>query len=205
MSFEAVSARGAEELRAARAAGLGLVMAIGLFSAAVNLLMLTGPVFMLQVYDRVLASRSVETLAALFLLVAFLYLLMGVLDWSRNRVMTRVAARFQQRIEGRVFAAALREGAVRQEAEAATGGLRDLDAVGRFLASPVLMALFDLPWAPLFLAVIFVFHPLLGAVALGGGVILVAAMVATRRLTRAPLQNAALSAAQAPRMALYAR
>lgn len=201
MSFEAVSARGAEELRKARAAGLGLVLAIGLFSAAVNLLMLTGPVFMLQVYDRVLASRSVETLAALFLLVAFLYLLMGVLDWSRNRVMTRVAARFQQRIEGRVFAAALREGAVRQEAEAATGGLRDLDAVGRFLASPVLMALFDLPWAPLFLAVIFVFHPLLGAVALGGGVILVAAMVATRRLTRAPLQNAALSAAQAQRMA----
>lgn len=201
MSIEAGFARGAEELRRARATGPGLLLVIGLFSASVNLLMLTGPVFMLQVYDRVLASRSVETLAALFLLVVFLYLLMGVLDWSRNRVMTRVAARFQQRIEGRVFAAALREGALQRGSEAATGGLRDLDAVNRFLASPVLMALFDLPWAPLFLTVIFLFHPLLGAVALVGGLVLVLAMVVTRRLTCEPLQNAALSAAQAQRMA----
>ncbi|MFN3526246.1 MAG: type I secretion system permease/ATPase [Paracoccus sp. (in: a-proteobacteria)] len=202
MAIDADSQRGAEELRRARQSGLGLLVAVGVFSAVVNLLMLTGPIFMLQVYDRVLASRSVETLTALFLLVAFLYLLMAATDLSRNRVMSRMAARFQDRMQGRVFTAALRDGAIRSgDSAAAAGGLRDLDAVGRFLASPVMMAVFDLPWAPLFLAAIFIFHPLLGAVAVVGGLILIAATIATRWLTRAPLQNAALAGAQAQRMA----
>lgn len=201
MTIDAADQRGAAELRRARQAGLGLLLAVGVFSAVVNLLMLTGPIFMLQVYDRVLASRSVETLTALFLLVAFLYLLMGALDLSRNRVMGRIAARFQDRMQGRVFAASLREGAVQGPDSPAAGGVRDLDAVARFLASPVMMAVFDLPWAPLFLAAIFMFHPLLGAVALAGGLVLVATTVMTRRLTRAPLQNAAQAGAQAQRMA----
>lgn len=202
MAHDAETSRGAEELRRARQSGLGLLVAVAAFSAVVNLLMLTGPMFMLQVYDRVLASRSVETLTALFLLVAFLYLLMAVTDLSRNRVMSRMAARFQDRMQGRVFTAALRDGAIRSgDSAAAAGGLRDLDAVGRFLASPVMMAVFDLPWAPLFLAAIFIFHPLLGVVAVVGGLILIAATIATRWLTRAPLQNAALAGAQAQRMA----
>ena len=103
---------GQKELRAARSAGWHLLLSVAAFSAAVNLLNLVGPLFMMQVYDRVLASRSVETLTALFLLVVFLFLLMGLLDLARNRVMARVAARFQERMEGRVFTAALQDGGV---------------------------------------------------------------------------------------------
>ena len=100
---------GRNELLQARGNAWHLYAFVGVFSFAVNLLMLTGPLFMMQVYDRVLASRSVETLTALFLLVVFLFLLMGLLDLARNRVMARVAARFQERMEGRVFTAALQD------------------------------------------------------------------------------------------------
>jgi len=100
--------QGRAEIDAVRRASRSARMSAGLFSAFVNLLMLTGPLFMLQVYDRVLGSRTVETLTALFLLVCFLFLVMGVLDWSRGRVMARVGAGLQQRLEARVFEAALR-------------------------------------------------------------------------------------------------
>ncbi len=79
----------------ARRQGNKLLIAVGLFSAFVNILMLTGPLFMLQVYDRVLSSRSYETLTALFILVVLLYSFMGCLDYARGRVMARFGARFQ--------------------------------------------------------------------------------------------------------------
>lgn len=193
---------GKKELRKARAAGTPLFIAVALFSAVVNLLMLTGPLFMLQVYDRVLGSRSVETLAALFVLVVFLFLLMGVLDFLRARVMQRIAARFQDRMEGRVFNAALREGAISgDESAAAASGMRDLDSVHRMIASPVFLAIFDLPWAPVFLGAVFIFHPLLGIVATIGCVILVATTIANRMMSKVPLQQANASATQAQRMA----
>ena len=193
---------GARELRQARATGWPLFLSVGVFSAVVNLLMLTGPLFMLQVYDRVLASRSIETLTALFVLVIFLFVLMGAIDIIRNRVMQRIAARFQDRMEGRVFDAALREGALRGDESAATaGGMRDLDSVQRLIGSPVMLAFFDLPWAPLFLAAVFMFHPVLGIVATVGGGILVGTTILNRVPTRAPLQGSAQAGAQAQRMA----
>jgi ATP-binding cassette subfamily C protein len=193
---------GLRELRQARATGWQLFLAVAIFSAVVNLLMLTGPLFMLQVYDRVLASRSVETLAALFLLVIFLFLLMGVIDLIRNRVMQRVAARFQDRMEPRVFNASLREGAVRGDESAATAsGMRDLDSIQRLIGSPIMLAFFDIPWAPFFLGAIYIFHPVLGMVATAGGVILVLNTIANRMMTKTPLQQSAKSAAQAQRMA----
>ncbi len=102
------AARGAAELRAARAESRGLFWAVALFSLFVNALMLTGPLYMLNVYDRVLGSRSVETLLALTVLVAFLYGCMGLLDVVRGRVMQRAGARFQDRLDHRVFSASLR-------------------------------------------------------------------------------------------------
>lgn len=101
----------AMSLISARGNARHLYLVVGLFSFMVNLLMLTGPLFMMQVYDRVLASRSVETLTALFLLVVFLFIMMGLLDFARSRVMSRVSARFQERMEGRVFTASLQDGA----------------------------------------------------------------------------------------------
>jgi PrtD family type I secretion system ABC transporter len=199
---KSLSGDGAVELRRARSAGLPLWVVVAIFSAVVNLLQLTGPLFMLQVYDRVLASRSEPTLAALFVLVAFLFLLMGLIDFLRNRVMQRLAARFQDRMEGRVFTAALRAGAISgQESAATASGMRDLDAMQRLIASPAMLAMFDLPWAPLFLAAVYIFHPLLGVVATIGMVVLVIITIANRLLTKSSLQQANGAAAQAQRMA----
>lgn len=192
---------GLRELREARSEGWALLLPVGLFSVAVNLLMLTGPLFMMQVYDRVLASRSVPTLAALFALVVFLFLMMGVLDLARTRVMTRLAARFQERLEARVFAAALQDGSELGSDVAVRGGLRDLEAVQRVIASPVAMAIFDLPFAPLFLAAVFVFHPLLGVVATLGLLILVLTTLLNQLIGKGPLQRAAVSTQEAERMA----
>jgi ATP-binding cassette subfamily C protein len=173
------------ELRAARAESRGLYWAVGLFSCFVNLLMLTGPLYMLQIYDRVLGSRSVETLIALSALVAFLFGMMGLLDYARGRVMSRAAARFQSRLDRRVFDAVMRKSAVRPDMRSAKG-LDDLESVQRLMASPVLMSLFDLPWTPIFLAGIFLFHPWLGALAVTGGSILILVTVINQLTTRRP-------------------
>ena len=135
------------ELVSARRQSRGLFWSVGLFSFFANLLMLTGPLYMLQVYDRVLGSRSEETLVALSLLVAFLYGMMGILDFSRGRIMARVGARFQAALDRRVFEAMLKRSAVANDPVAQTG-LTDLEAVQRLWASPPFMALFDLPWLP---------------------------------------------------------
>ena len=191
---------GKQELRSARGLTWHLFLFVGLFSAAVNLLMLTGPLFMMQVYDRVLGSRSVETLTALFVLICFLFALMGLIDVARSRVMARVAARFQEKMEGRVFAAALQEGSAAGNDMVTRGGMRDLEAVQRLIASPVLMALFDLPWAPLFLAAVYIFHPFLGIVATIGMAILIVATLLNQWLGRIPLQESNIASQQAERI-----
>ncbi|PRY92931.1 ATP-binding cassette subfamily C protein [Hasllibacter halocynthiae] len=176
---------GRGELAAVRAEGRGLLWAIGLFSVFVNLLMLTGPIFMLQVYDRVLSSRSEETLLALTGLVAFLYGMMALLDHARQRVAARLGARFRERLEERVLGAVLTLSARSREGGdgARAVALRDLDQVRGFLGMPVFTALFDLPFVPLFLAGIFIFHPLMGWVAVAGGTVLVVVTVLNGLLT----------------------
>ena len=148
---------------------LGEIVSLGLFSAFVNLLMLTGPLFMLQVYDRVLTSRSEATLVALIAIVAFLFLMMGLLDHARARVLARAGARFQARLDGRV-----------------------LEAMQRFASGPGPFAFFDAPWTPVFLLVLFTFHWLLGVLAVFSGVLLLALVNQART---AGLQAAAGDAA----------
>ena len=177
--------RGRSELRKARSQSRGLYWAVGLFSMFANLLMLTGPMYMLQVYDRVLGSRSYETLVALSLLVAFLYGIMGILDYARGRIMARAGARFQATLDRRVFDAVLRKSAVAPDMPSQTG-LADLESVQRLMTSPVLMAMFDLPWTPIFIAGIFLFHPLLGWLAVGGGAVLIVIALANQLLSRRP-------------------
>lgn len=177
--------RGRSELRKARSQSRGLYWAVGLFSMFANLLMLTGPMYMLQVYDRVLGSRSYETLVALSLLVAFLYAIMGILDYARGRIMARAGARFQATLDRRVFDAVLRKSAVAPDMPSQTG-LADLESVQRLMTSPVLMAMFDLPWTPIFIAGIFLFHPLLGWLAVGGGAVLILIALANQLLSRRP-------------------
>lgn len=159
--------------------GFGLLVSVFVFSVFVNLLMLTGPLFMLQIYDRVLGSGSQATLVALFLLVTGLYAMMAVLDYARGRLMSRYAVRLRLRYDQQIFRAML----TRPKDGTASTGLRDLDAVQSCLSAPVMIAFFDIPWTPVFLMAIFVFHPLLGWLALAGGLILVLASLMNNWLT----------------------
>lgn len=183
------SEAGLNELRAARRESRHLYWTVAVFSFFANLLMLTGPIYMLQVYDRVLGSRSVSTLIALTLLVAFLYGMMGILDHARARIMGRVGARFQARLDRRVFDAVLRKSSTRPEQRSATG-LRDLESVQRMMTSPALMALFDIPWTPVFLIGIAIFHPWLGYLAIVGGAILILITIANQISTRSAINAA---------------
>ncbi|WP_281967044.1 type I secretion system permease/ATPase [Roseovarius nanhaiticus] len=176
------------DLRGARRDLRGLVSAAVLFGLFVNLLMLTGPLYMLQIYDRVLGSGSVETLVALTGIAAFLYLMMWALDAVRSRIMARVAAQFSSSVEPRVFQVMLARAEVGQGDPAS-----DLRAIHAAMASPGAMALFDIPFAPLFIAGIWIFHPSLGLLALGGGAFLIAMAIANQVIVR-PTSAAAAGA-----------
>ena len=182
--------RGRDELDASRRDMRGLLTMAFVFSIFVNVLMLTGPLYMLQVYDRVLGSGSEPTLWALTGLMVFMFLIMGILDYARGRIMARIGARMQERLDRRVFAAALRRMQVVPGDPLALAAQRDLEAVQRLWASPVLIAVFDIPWAPMFLAAIFVFHPMLGWLSVAGGVFLIVITVLNQWLTKEPLRRA---------------
>jgi PrtD family type I secretion system ABC transporter len=154
------------------------------FSVLTNLLMLTGPIFMLQVYDRVLGSRSEETLVALTVLVAALYLAYGILEFVRGRVVARIGARLQETGQEPVFDAAV---SGRGRGAQASG---DLDAVGALTGSSAVLNALDVPWAPLFIAAIFLFHPILGLVAAAGAGVLLLNALMTQLLTNRARSNA---------------
>ena len=194
-------APGLAELRAARRESNGLLLAVFLFSVFYNLLLFTGPLYMMQVYDRVLGSRSEATLLALTLLIVFLFIVMGLLDHARARVMARVGAAFQSRLDRRVFEAAMRRAQVAPSDPVATAAQRDLEAVQRLYSSPVLIALFDIPWTPVFIIATFIFHPYMGWLSVIGGVILVIITVLNQRVTKVPLARANSATITAERMA----
>jgi ATP-binding cassette subfamily C protein len=192
---------GQAELRAALQGQRGLFGMVLLFSVFVNLLMLTGPLYMLQVYDRVLASGSEPTLVALSILVTALFLALGLLDHARACLLHRIGTRLQDRLDRRVFAAALARQMAQPEDGPALAAQQDVEAVQRLWASPLMAALVDLPWTPIFLAAIFLFHPLLGWLALAGGAVIIGITLANQALTRGPLNRATAAALQADRMA----
>ncbi len=198
MTRQAVASRAQphSELSTALAACRGAFVGTGLISGMSNILMLTGALFMLEVYDRVLPSRSVPTLVGLFILVVVLFAALGVLDAIRTRILARVGATLDESLSGRVY-----DTLVRLPLRIGTRGdgnqpLRDLDAVRSYLSGLGPVALFDLPWIPLYLAICFIFHPLIGLTALVGAVILVALTVVTEMMTQAP-SKAAMEAAAA--------
>lgn len=193
-------AEGTAQLGAVRRRSRPLYWSVAVFSFFVNALMLTGPLYMLNVYDRVLGSRSVETLIALSVLVAFLFGMMGLLDVVRGRIMGRVGARFQADLDERVFAASIRGATMPDVHKEAATGLKDLESIQRLIVSPALMALFDLPFAPLFFLGIFIFHPLMGYLALVGAAILLTLAILNQVVSRAPLSKASATAHVAEQM-----
>ncbi len=159
-----------------------------MLSFAVNALMLTGPLYMLQVYDRVLRSRSAETLLALTLLAAFLFVMLAFVDHARGQIVTRIGARLQDRLDGRVFSAALRQA----QHNPGAGPEGAVESLRRLFAAPVALALFDIPWTPFFIAVIFAFHIQLGLLALAASAVLLALAATNRLLVRRRLARAGL-------------
>ncbi len=188
---------GLNELRKARNASWWLFLNTFIFSFFVNALMLTGPIFMLQIYDRVLGSRSEATLFALFGLVAFLYLMMGLMDYARGRVLARAGAKFQSLLDHRVFTAVLQQAGRAAGRLGPNTGLKDLEAVQRVMSSPALFAVFDVPWTPVFLFAIFIFHPWLGYLAVTGGALLITITVLNQLMTKRVVMDANTTMAQA--------
>ena len=157
-----------------------------MISGVVNVLALTSPLFMLQVYDRVLASRSLSTLVGLAVLAAGLFAFQSMLDVIRSRVLMRVGERVDRQLSGRVHAAVVR---LPLEARMPGDGLqplRDLDNVRGFLSGQGPTAFFDLPWMPLYLGICFLFHFWIGMTALAGAIVLVSLTVITNALSRGP-------------------
>nr|WP_325253688.1 type I secretion system permease/ATPase [Amylibacter sp.] len=188
---------GLAELREVRSRSRGLFISVGFFSIFVNLLMLTGPLFMLQVYDRVLGSRSEATLVALSVLVAALYALFGVLDWARGRVLARAGAQFQTDLDERVFKALLKVPSQPGRADKVQSGLRDLESVQKLMTSPALFAICDMPWTPIFACAIFMFHPFLGYLALAGGALLIVTTIINQKVSKKGVIDAQVQSSRA--------
>ena len=165
------------------------IVTLILVSLVSNLLMLTGPLFMLQVYDRVLDSRSIPTLLALTGLTAGLFALYGFLDALRSRMSARFANVLDGRISSSLFAASVRFRLVANAPKAADP-IRDGDVVRQFLASPSPMTLMDLRWVPVYLAIVFVFHVWLGWLVVAGSLVIATLMIVNEAIARQPSQEA---------------
>ncbi|MBC04800.1 MAG: type I secretion system permease/ATPase [Thalassospira sp.] len=160
----------------------GAFLAVGAMSGVSNLLMLTGPLFMLQVYDRVLASQSIPTLIALIGLVVGLYLFLGAVDALRARMLVRIGWRVDEQIGPMALASTL--DLRLKNGRENTQPLGDLDQIRQFLGGSGPVAICDLPWMPLFLGIVFAFHPWLGVLALVGGVVLIVLTLISEFVTR---------------------
>jgi PrtD family type I secretion system ABC transporter len=158
---------------------------VALFSAVVNVLMLAGPIYMLQVYDRVLASRSVPTLVALTVFLVGALGFQCVLDIIRSRIVVRSATLLDQRLATTVHQAVIRLGVIRRQPGEAQQPVRDLDQIRQFLTSQGPVAIVDLPWVPAFLLICYLIHPWLGVMATVGAFILVVITGLTERASRA--------------------
>lgn len=154
---------------------------VALFSGIANVLMLTGPLFMLQVYDRVLVSRSMPTLVTIGLITTFLYIAYALIDFARGRVLSRVADDLEVQLAPTAFRLEVADSFAANRVEGRA--LADLGTVRKFLMGPGPLALFDVPWVPLYLAVLAMLHWSLGLVGIIGAIVVVMFAMLTDRLT----------------------
>ena len=177
----------AQALRSLRPA-IGGVLA---FSAVINVLMLTGSIYMLQVYDRVLSSGSVPTLLGLFAIVVVLYSFLGFYDFLRARLLSRAALKLDQQVGPAAFGAWMQAGLADASGPRDAQPLRDLDTVRGFVSGPAVTALFDLPFVPLFLLVLFIVHPWLGWLTVAGAGVGGIIALTNRAVTQTAIRRAA--------------
>ena len=173
----------------------GTLLGLALLSAIINVLMLTGAIFMLEIYDRVLPSRSIPTLVGLVVIAGLLFGFMAVLDVIRSRILVRVAGSVNDSLSPRIYRLIVLMPVKARMRQDGPQPLQDLDQIRSFLASGGPMALFDLPWIPFYLAICFAFHFWIGITATVGALILMALTLMTEVLTRHPTRDAARSGA----------
>ena len=168
-------------------------LGIALMTGMINVLYLTGSFFMLEIYDRVLPSRSVPTLVGLAIIAFVLYAFQGVLDVLRGRILVRIGASLDEALNRRVFDLLVRLPLKTRTAGDGLQPVRDLDQVRGFLSSLGPTALFDLPWMPLYIAICFLFHVWIGIAAMVGALLLIGVTLLTEFRTREPTRNAAMT------------
>ena len=166
-----------------------IVIWVSIFSIFTNALMLTGPIYMLQIYDRVLSSQSVQTLMGLTLIIIFLYGCGGLLDFFRSRSMAQAGAILQTTLDKTVFITSMKSSDPKSNS-----AVRDLESIQRFMTSPAYLALFDIFWTPIFLIGISIFHPWLGYLSIVGGTTLILVAILGQLLTKKPVLNASSAA-----------
>ena len=184
-----------EALRTCRRAFL----AVALFSLAINILMLASPIYMMQVYDRVLTTGHRETLLFLTILTATALLVLGALDGLRSSVMSRVAAWLTARLSPELLGSSVRARLLGDSTGAQP--LRDLGQVQSFFGGQGLPVFFDAPWVPVFVVLIWLLHPLLGLTALIAAIMLLAVSILNEKLTRLPIARAAQAQMAATQLA----
>ena len=181
---------GLPELRNALGMCRTAFVGVGMFSAVINILMLTGALFMLQIYDRVLPSGSLPTLIALGLLALCLFATQGLLDLLRGRILMRAGMSIDETMRGRVLEVLLRVPLIAGNQGTGAQPVRDLENLRTFMSGPGLAALFDLPWIPFYLVIIFAFHSALGFTALAGAALLIGITILAEVWSRSSLQKA---------------
>jgi len=169
---------------------------VALMSGLINLLYLTGSFYMLEIYDRVIPSRSLPTLVGLSILALLLYAFQGVLDFVRSRILVLISAHLDQRLSARAYDIVVNLPLRGRSQNESSAPLRDLEQIRAFMASTGPTALFDLPWMPIYVLICFLFHPWIGIAALVGAVILSSLTIFTEFMTRRPSQEALKYAAQ---------
>ncbi len=162
---------------------------IGVFSAVINALMLMPAIYMLQLYDSVLTSRNEMTLLMLTLIVIGAYIFLGALEYIRSFVLIRVGAKLDMKLNKRVYTAAFEQSLKQSEGNAGQA-LKDLTSIRQFMTGNALFAFFDAPWFPIYIFVIFMFHPWLGIFALCGTTVLIILAYINEKISRKPLDEA---------------
>lgn len=178
-----------KELKAVILSFRNTFAAVGLFSFIINMLLLVPAIYMLQIYDRVLTSRNQDTLVMLTVIMVAMYVILAFLEWIRSQILIRLGNRMDQRLSGKVFRAAF-EKSLRFGSANASQYFYDLTNIRQFLTGSGLFAFFDSPWAPIFIAIIYYMHPLLGVFSIVSAVFLLLLALITELATRKPLSEA---------------
>jgi PrtD family type I secretion system ABC transporter len=187
--------RGQNELQRALSACTSSFVVIAAFSLCINLLTLVSPLYMMQLFDRVLSSRSNDTLVMLTIVAGGAIAVLSLIEAIRSQILARIGAWLDERMGPIILGGALQT-ALRSDGRVAGQGLRDLSTIRNFLTGAGITPLLDAPWAPLFLLSLFALHPVLGFVGLGGGLLLVILAVVNEIATKAPLQRANVAASR---------